>query len=160
MFSRWTFFQLIVMIFLVVWNIVADQFKYDVVSPPLQGLGTLIFITIVIGCFYALMLLQYKKNQALFSFSIWERMPFITGVTFATSSVGVIIVLLVFQDWFMNERWGLYIFIHYFLFLLFIFILSLINKYVKTNLIEMKLHASFIVTVVVIIIITLDLPIL
>lgn len=167
--SRWSIFQIVTVVLLISSMFIADLFKKDITVPmdssqmglPLPAYMTMLFIVVIIGCFYLITIFQFKKNPIMLSHSIWRKMHIITIVIF-TISLLTFMALVVFtplDEWIQTWRGLLYLIMTYFLFLIYWFILSIVNKYSKTNMPKInKIHFSFVGTALLLIVIIFFLP--
>lgn len=167
--SRWSFFQIIVVLLLISSMFVADIFNQNISTPmgsnqivlPLPAYMTMLFIILIVGCFYLITIFQFKKNSIILSHSIWNKMHIITSVIFSVSLLIFITLAVItpLDEWIQKWRGLLYLIITYFLFLIYWFILSIVNKYTKNNTPKMhKIHYSFVGTALLLIIIIFFLP--
>ncbi|PTY85273.1 hypothetical protein, partial [Heyndrickxia sporothermodurans] len=84
--SRWTIYQCIVVLFLVILLFIVEMFKsYFSVSLSLNGTSTIIpllltflFIILVVGCSRLLMIFQTKKSTLFLTHRIWMKMYILT----------------------------------------------------------------------------------
>ncbi|KQU21873.1 hypothetical protein ASG65_21490 [Bacillus sp. Leaf13] len=157
MFSRWTFLQGIIVIILGILAFITDYFKKDMATSnpsntvnTVQMLMTLLFIISVIGLFSLLMFFQSKKSNTFLLHPIWKKMHIIVSFLLVISIVVFISAFFIspLSEVIQSSRWILFITIYYFLFLINILVLTLINK-IKKNTISnaKKIKSSFIWTV-------------
>src|SRR5699024_1012426 len=156
LFSRWTLFQVITIIILVVVSFIADMFKKDIgesfsssnaTNTPV--LMTSLFIVLVIGLLSLLMYFQTKKSDTFLRHRLWDKMHILMPVLFVISLVVVFSFFLIdpLSDITENNRWIIYVFIYYILFLINTTVLAIIHK-AKRNTIsnENKVTYSFVWT--------------
>lgn len=167
---KWTFFQCILVLFLVILLFVTEHFKSNfAISLSLNGISTLtpllltfLFIVIVVGFCSLIMIFQAKKSKVFLIHPIWMKMYIFTPLLILMSIVLFITLALLsknFQDFMQEQRWTLYIFILYFIFMMNLFVLSVIHK-IKGNSIsnEAKIKASYLWTSLILFIIIFILP--
>ena len=147
----------------------ADLFNENISVPmssnqiglPVPAYMTILFIIVIIGCFYLITIFQFKKKSTILSHSIWNKMHIISSLIFIFS-IFILMVLVVgtpLDEWIQKWRWILYLIINYFLFLIYWFILSLVNKYgSKTITKPKKIYFSFLWTVLLLILVIFFLP--
>ncbi|KYD11502.1 hypothetical protein MXL46_04395 [Heyndrickxia sporothermodurans] len=168
--SRWTIYQCIVVLFLVILLFIVEMFKsYFSVSLSLNGTSTIIpllltflFIIIVVGCSSLLMIFQTKKSTLFLTHRIWMKMYILTPLLLILSITFFITAALAsinFQEFMQEQRWTLYVFICYFIFMMNLFVLSVIHK-IKGESIskEAKIKASYLWTSLILFIIIFMLP--
>lgn len=166
LFSRWTFFQGVVVLSLVIFSILMDFFKEEIStqmssSPVITMVLTLVFITIVISLFSLLMIFQTKKSKTFLLHPIWKKMHIIISFIMVISVIVFISSFLLFplDEVIQNSRWILYIIIYYFLFLINILVLSIVHKTIKRSTSnEKKIELSFVWTVFLLFVIVFFLP--
>jgi len=166
LFSRWTFFQGVVVLSLVSFSILMDLFKEEIStqmssSTVITMILTLVFITLVISLFSLLMIFQTKKSKTFLLHPIWEKMPIIISFFMVLSVIIFISSFLLFplDGVIQNSRWILYIIIYYFLFLIKILVLSIVHKKAKRSTSnEKKIELSFVWTVFLLFVFVFFLP--
>lgn len=133
---------------------IADLFKKNVTTPmelnqvglPLPAYVTMLFIVAIVGCFYLITIFQFKKDPGILSHRIWEKMHIITILIF-TASLLIFVTLIVvnpLDEWIQKWRGLLYLIMIYFFFLIYWFMLSIVNKYMATTMSKInKIHVSF-----------------
>ncbi|MFA1819967.1 hypothetical protein ACDX78_07210 [Virgibacillus oceani] len=155
-FSRWTLFQGVIIALLAVVAFIADIFKKDIAVPINSSTGTsgqmlmtFLFIVVVIGLLSLLMYFQTEKSDTFLKHPLWDKMYILMPILFAISLVVILSILLIepLNHFVQNNRWVLYVFIYYVLFLLHVAVLALIHK-AKKNIItnQNKIKYSFIWT--------------
>lgn len=168
--SKWTFYQLMVVLFLVIFMFVADLFKSNfAISFSMNGsssiiplLLTFLFIVIVAGCCSLIMIFQTNKSKVFLIHPIWMKMFIITPLLIVLSIIAFMTIALSstsFQEFMQEQRWTLYLFICYFIFMMDLFVLSVIHK-IKSNTIsnEAKIRAAYMWTSLILFIIIFMLP--
>ncbi|PEZ74734.1 hypothetical protein CN380_23525 [Bacillus sp. AFS017274] len=159
MVSRWTFFQGIIVATLGILAFITDYFKNDMATSissntiiTVQMLMTLLFITVVIGLFSLCMFFQSKKSNTFLLHPIWQKMHIIISFLLVISIVIFISAFFIspLSEVIQSSRSILFITIYYFIFLINVLVLSIINK-IKKNTISnsKKIKSSFIWTVLV-----------
>ncbi|AOM83511.1 hypothetical protein [Salisediminibacterium beveridgei] len=95
-----------------------------------SGIPLILFVGIVVGCFYLIFLFETKKENNLFVHDVWRKMPFIV---FGVGAVSLIIFMIAFATgplfhW--TQDWGYLIYglMSYFIFLVFVFVFSVVSK--------------------------------
>ncbi|ASK61604.1 hypothetical protein CFK37_05195 [Virgibacillus phasianinus] len=80
-FSRWTLFQGIIIILLVVLAFIADIYKKDIAVPfssstevNIPMLMTFLFIVVVIGSLSLILYFQTKKSDTFLKHPLWDKM--------------------------------------------------------------------------------------
>lgn len=105
-----------------------------------------------IGLFSLFMFFQSKKSDTFLSHPIWEKMHIIVSFLLVISIVVFISAFFIspLSEIIQSSRWILFITIYYFLFLINILVLTLINKIKKKTISNAKkVKLSFIWTVLV-----------
>lgn len=154
--SRWTLFQGIIIALLIVIAFIADMFSKDIGVPfsstnALQTpvLMTSIFLVVIIGLFSLAMYFQVKKSHTFLKHRLWGKMYIIMPIIIGISLIGVFILFLVepLSVVIQSNRWMIYVFIYYTLYLINVTVLSMIHK-VKGDTIsnKNKIYYSFIWT--------------
>ncbi|WP_277674572.1 hypothetical protein [Piscibacillus halophilus] len=132
-FSRWTFYQCLIIIALIILAFIVDQFSQDIAIPVSSSedetitpmLMTLLFISIVVGLCSLWMYFQTKKSSTFLQHQFWDKMPGIITVIF---SVTLIIFLTLFMlTPLQDQRWFMYVMIYYFLYMINLLVLSVIH---------------------------------
>ena len=140
--SKWTAYQLLVITGFVLLVILNNVFAVDIAKfftftkdyIETSLLVTFLVVILVIWGFASILLLQVKKGERLFVHKIWRVMPVITGVLFAVSAIGFIVLFLnIDLNAFLEMRWLLDVSLIYFLILLYLLMLSLVKRYGKAN---------------------------
>lgn len=161
-FSRWTFYQILTLIFLVGLPFLAEIFNQSisipvgvsVVSTMGPMLMTILFLALVLGGFNLFLFLQSRKSTTFLSHPAWEKMHILLILMGVTS---LIIFLSAFfmsplNEVLQNARWGVYLILYYFLFIFNLIVLSLIHKVKKDSIAnERKVGFSFIVSLLILI---------
>ncbi len=167
--SRWSFFQIITVLLLICSMFVADLFKKNItnsvelnqVGLPLPAYMTILFIVAIVGCFYLITIFQFQKNPSILSHPIWRKMHIIT-ISIFTASLLIFVTLIVvtpLDEWIQKWRGLLYLIMIYFFFLIYWFMLSIVNKYMATTMSKTnKINVSFAGTAFLLIVIIFFLP--
>ncbi len=155
-FSRWTVFQGIVVIILVVLAFIIDLFKTDIAVPFTSSnevntpMGmTLLFIVVVVGLLSLLMYFQTKKSATFLKHPLWDKMHILMPFFFIVSLVFILSIFLIdsLSDLVQNNRWLIYILLYYVLFLINVIVLAFIHQAKKQTISnENKIKLSFIWT--------------
>lgn len=164
-FSKWTLFQGAALFGMVSLIVVAEIFSLQISrilssGPYISFLLVLTFILIGSSLISLFLIFHSKKSDRFLSHPLWEKMNILLAFLFIISILVFIIVAIFtpLSDVIITNRWILYLFIFYFLFLLNLFVLSIIHK-VKRNLPkEKKIELSFIWTVLSMIILIFLIP--
>ncbi|GAA0454343.1 hypothetical protein [Alkalibacillus silvisoli] len=132
---RYTIYQLIILAGLVVLAFYTEQFNQELVMIRIQtalfyALTLIGYIAVIVGAFCLIMYFQTKKSETFLIHPLWEKMAKFVAIVFALSSIGLIILIewLELTQLIGEHRVLLYLLIYYFLFLLNVFVLSLIHK--------------------------------
>ncbi|PWA10667.1 hypothetical protein DCC39_10890 [Pueribacillus theae] len=167
MFPKWTFFQIITLLFLVIAMFCADLYKKDIAVPMSSNsylifkpiFLAMLFIIIVVGCFYLITIFQNEK-KTIMSHPIWSKMHIISLLIFGISTFIFIVLAITspLAEWVQEWRWILYFIICYFLFLIYWLVLSIINKYSTSITTKKKIHLSYLTTVLILFFIIFFLP--
>lgn len=164
-FSKWTLFQgaaLFGMIFLIfIAEIYSLQISRILSSGPyISFFLVLTFILIGSSLISLFLIFHSKKSDRFLSHPLWEKMNILLA-SLSILSILIFISAAVFtplSDVIVTNRWVLYLFIYYFLFLLNLFALSIIHK-VKSGLSkEKKIELSFVWTVLGVVILIFLIP--
>ncbi|SHG91861.1 hypothetical protein [Ornithinibacillus halophilus] len=162
--SRWSFFQGLIIVLLVVLGFVADLYREDI-AVPFSATGaevltpklfTVLFLVIITGLISCIFYFQTKKSKTFLIHPLWEKMHVLLALIFVVSLVlfMIIIVIAPFGDVTQNNRWMIYVFLYYFLYLINLIVLTVVHKANKQKLTnENKVKQSFIWTVVVLVLI-------
>lgn len=165
LFSKWTLFQGAAIFGMVSLIFIAEIFSLQISrilssGPYISFLLVLTFILIGSSLISLFLIFHSKKSDLFLSHPLWEKMNILLAFLFILSILIFIIVVIFtpLSDVIVTNRWILYLFIFYFLFLLNLFVLSIIHK-VKRNLSkEKKIELSFVWTVLSIIILIFLIP--
>lgn len=163
--SRWTLFQGIIIILLVILAFIADIFKSDAAIPinsnnePHSFMLWMILFFIVVNILLSLiMYFQTKKSETFLMHRLWDKAHILMPVLFVLSLI-VIMVLFIFDP--INQliqvnRWIMYLLLYYLLFLFNLIILAIVNK-VKGNTTSNgnKIKISFVWTSVILLIVNM-----
>lgn len=163
--SRWTLFQGIIIILLVILAFIADIFKSDAAIPinsnnePHSFMLWMILFFIVVNILLSLiMYFQTKKSETFLMHRLWDKAHILMPVLFVLSLI-VIMVLFIFDP--INQliqvnRWIMYLLLYYLLFLFNLIILAIVNK-LKGNTTSNgnKIKISFVWTSVILLIVNM-----
>src|SRR5699024_493017 len=134
----------------------ADMFTQDIgvpfstsneINTPM--LITSLFIVVVSGLLSLLMYFQTKKSDTFLRHRLWDKMHIIMPVFFVISLVVVFSFFLIdpLSGIAQNNRWIIYVFIYYILFLINATVLAIIHKAKKNTISnENKVTYSFVWT--------------
>lgn len=152
-FSKWTLFQggvLACMVFLV---ILAEWFSTQITNVMSSGpfgsfLLVMTFILLASSLISLFLIFHSKKSERFLSHPLWEKMNILLAFLFILSIITFISVAFFtsLNDAMSANRWILYIFVYYFLFLFNLFVLSLVHKIKKNASKEKKIELSFVWT--------------
>lgn len=153
-FSRWTLLQVILVVLLGILAFIAEQFNQAIAVPmassKIHSLGTtvimILFLALIVGVFSLIIRLQLKKSPTIFTSHFWSKAPLTLALFLGAS-------LLLFITGFMTDslreviqqhRLSLYLIFYYFLFLVYLLVLAIVQK-VKGNTLsaEKKVGVSF-----------------
>lgn len=164
-FSKWTLFQGGVLLGMIVLVFMADFFSLQISrvlssGPYISFLLILTFILIGSSLISLFLIFHSKKSDRFLSHPLWEKMNILLAFLFIISILLFIIAAIFtpLSDVIAINRWILYLFIFYFLFLLNLFVLSVIHKVKKNLSKEKKIELSFIWTVMVMVILIFMIP--
>jgi len=155
-FSRWTLFQGIIIILLVVLAFIADIYKKDIAVPfssstevNIPMLMTFLFIVVVIGSLSLILYFQTKKSDTFLKHPLWDKMHILMPIIFVISLVVIFSIFLIepLSNFAQNNRWIIYVLIYYILFLINVLVLTFIHNAKKNTISnENKVKFSFIWT--------------
>jgi hypothetical protein len=153
-FSKWTLFQGAALLGMIALVFIAEFFSLQISSllssgPYLSFLIILTFILIGSSLISLFLIFHSKKSDRFLSHPLWEKMNILLAFLFILSIL-VFISAFIFtplSDALLTHRWVLYLIVFYFLFLLNLFVLSIIHKAKKDLSKEKKIELSFIWTV-------------
>lgn len=165
-FSRWTFFQGIIVIALIILSFIADLFKQAIVTPMSSStvipmLIIMIFIILVISLNSLLMIFQTKKSNTFLLHPLWKKMNILMIIIIILSIIAFINAFLFssLSELIQNNRWLFYLILYYFLFLTNVLVLSIVHKTIDRNISsEKKIELSFLWTVFVLFVIIFCFP--
>lgn len=136
--SRWTMLQFATLGLLIGFVVYVEFLRTNrtvevtgAMTPVNNPIETLLFVSAVLSCFYLFFLLEAKKGTDVFERSFWQRMPIAT-VIIGSSSFVIFISAVFLGDLFsimQDNRFFLYVIILYFMFLLFLFVFSMVLKF-------------------------------
>lgn len=158
---RWTLYSILATVLLVCLVILLETSNYDIavssqtsqVTVFIRKLFPVGFILAITAWIYLILYAQLQKHPELFQHQIWKRMPvwlFILG----TLSIFSFMVLGFFgplMGWVEKFPWLNDVFITYFIFLLFLFVLSVVRKDVESD--HKAVHVSFVWTAVILVVV-------
>lgn len=141
-FTRWTFFQGITILLLIIFTFIAEIFKQEIgvsfsasdgINKPM--LMTVLFYIVVMSLLSLLMYFQTKKSDTFLKHQLWEKMYIINPIILIISLIIVITFLLIepLNDLVQNNRWIIYTLFYYILFLINATTLAIIHKVKKNN---------------------------
>lgn len=141
--SKWSIFQTVLLIMLAGYFYLLETSSREMNGASSSGSFTainsvyslLLFIGVVIGCFYLLLFFQQKKNSTFLYSPIWGKMPLLAILTGVVSLFLFILIDLSIDLYSLvqNHRIYLYVFISYFLFLVYIFIFSILSNFIMND---------------------------
>lgn len=153
-FSKWTLFQGGTLFGMIALVFIAEIFSHQISrilssGPYISFLLVLTFILIGSSLISLFLIFHSKKSDRFLSHPLWEKMNILLAFLFILSILLFIIVAVFtpLSDVIVTNRWILYLFIFYFLFLLNLFVLSIIHKVKKELAKEKKIELSFVWTV-------------
>lgn len=164
-FSIWTLFQGAALFGMIGLILITEIFSHQISrllssGPYISFLLVLTFILIGSSLISLFLIFHSKKSDRFLSHPLWEKMNILLAFLFILSIL-IFIVSVIFtplSDVIATNRWILYLAIFYFLFLLNLFVLSIIHK-VKRNLSkEKKIELSFVWTVLGMVILIFLIP--
>ncbi|SDI78121.1 hypothetical protein [Natribacillus halophilus] len=138
-------FALLIFIFICI-----ESFSASIVSlfgvTEIPPYFSVLFIMLVLSCFYFLFLFEAKKDNNIFASSLWRIGPLVTGIVGAIAAVVFIVSaeFLPLITWMQEWRVLLYAFFGAFLFLVFLFVFSIVHKYQTGSSDENKLHLTLV----------------
>ncbi|RKD75964.1 hypothetical protein ATL39_0174 [Sinobaca qinghaiensis] len=141
--SKWSIFQTVLLIMLAGYFYLLETSSTKINDASSAGSFTainsvyslLLFIGVVIVCFYLLLFFQQKKNSKFLHSPIWKKMPLL-AILSGVVSLFLFILIDISIDLYslvQNYRIYLYVFISYFLFLVYIFIFSLLSNFIMND---------------------------
>lgn len=140
--SKWTFYQLLIIIgfivLLIVNNLFAEKMAalFSFVDKFIEPSILILFFTVIMITwgFSFILLLQEKKDKPLFKHKIWRIMPAIMGLLLVVSTIGLVIMgLTILSTIGPDMRWVLDLSIVYMLILMYLLILSIMLRYGKAD---------------------------
>lgn len=153
-FSKWTLFQAGALLGMISLVFIAEIHSLRISrilssGPYMSYLMILTFILIGSSLISLFLIFHSKKSDLFLSHPLWDKMNMLLAFLFILSIL-IFITAGIFTpltDVIMTNRWVLYLFIYYFLFLLNLFVLSIIHKVKKELSKEKKIELSFFWTV-------------
>ncbi|PAV31617.1 hypothetical protein CIL05_02880 [Virgibacillus profundi] len=155
-FSRWTLYQAVIIILLVVLSFIADIFKEEIAIPFSSSMETntpmlitFLFVVTVIGLLSLLMYFQTKKSDTFLKHPLWDKMHILMPFLFVISLIVIFSFFLIepLSDLVQNNRWMIYVLFYYVLFLINATVLSIIHKTNRNRISnENKVKFSFVWT--------------
>lgn len=163
MLSRWTLFQGIIFILLVILAFIADIFKSDAAIPIKSSnephsfmLWMILFFILINILLSLLMYFQTKKSKTFLKHRLWDKAHVLMPVLFVLSLIVIIVLFTVdpISQLIMDNRWMLYLLLYYMLFLMNLILLALVHK-MKQNTISngYKIRISFVWTSMILLIV-------
>ena len=132
MLSKWTFFQMLVIVGLGVVAFVAEQFSSKIAVPSIsanqQGILTLSFILIVVGLLSLLLFFQTKKSETFLVHRLWQKMPILLLIILSVSIVAMIALVNPITELVERFRFVLYVIIYYIIYLTNLLVVSFVHK--------------------------------
>ncbi|SET50608.1 hypothetical protein SAMN05421676_105129 [Salinibacillus kushneri] len=160
-FTRWSFYQFIMILLLTILAFFIDSFKEDVaisvnasnVDAFILMLERITFLIIIIGLFSFILYFQTKKSDTFLTHSLWDKMPVILTIILLLSFIGIFVVFLSdpLNQLFQSQRWLMYCILYYFLFVFHMLVLSIIHKTRKQAKNQVKIQSSFLFTVLILV---------
>lgn len=158
---RWSLYSILATILLAFVIILVEGSQFDIaVSSQINQTEVFIrkllpmgFILAITAWIYLLLYAQLQKHPDMFQHRIWQKMPvflFIIG----TLSILIFMMLGFFGPlmyWVRGSYWLNDVFIIYFIFLLFLFVLSVVQKDVTPD--NKAVHISFLWTTVILVVV-------
>lgn len=142
-FSKWTLYQLLIILVFVVSLYFVNAFGASVaitgdtsnsgrVFKSLLTAGVLIALVV---CINLIMYFQQKNYPNMLNHPIWSKMPILT---FAVGFISIVLFLSLgtfgpLMEWIDHIRWLLYLLAIYFVWLFFLFVMSIIVKVKRTK---------------------------
>lgn len=165
-FSRWTFFQIIIIFFLLALAYTLDYFKEILTELSVdRNLAFMLlyfsFIIVVVACANLFLVLQTKKSSTFLIHPLWRKMHVIISFIFLVSMI-TLISLFVFTPIYeivQRRPWLLFLVGYYFLFLFNLLILCFIHRFEnKATTREKKIERSFFGTILLLLVVLYFLP--
>lgn len=161
-FSRWTFYQILILVFLGVLPYLAEVFNQSISVPigvsavnTMQPmLMTILFLALILGGFNLFLLLQSRKSTTFLIHPAWGKMHILLILI---GGVSLIIFISAFfmsplNEVLQNDRWGVYLILYYFLYIFNLIVLSVIHKFKKDRIDnKRKVRLSFIVSLLILV---------
>lgn len=164
-FSKWTLFQAATLFCMMLIVFIAEFFSDEISTAFTSGTfasSLLVISFIVLGSSLISLFLIFhsKKSDQFLSHPLWNKMPILIIIFFTLSFIIFMIAFFAFslETFILVNRWFLYVLAYYFLFLLNIFVLSIIHKIKKELSKERKIELSFIFTVLGLILLIFFIP--
>lgn len=154
MFSKWTFLQAGIVLFIAAMLVTFSQnaeplqqlLQNEELFLPGSSISIMLFTAFVIVCLYLITFFQEKKTGSFLSHPVWDRMPIVLLVIFFLSGlimVSVFTGLSLPDDFGIEYRWILDILVVYFLLLFYLLILSVLVRFRETASSLTTIHRSF-----------------
>lgn len=146
--SKWTFYQLLGLIALIILFYFTEGLRKDfAVSPSgkfaVFSIAAMIFV--LVTWLYIIFCFQLKKTPNIMKHKAWRMMPFIIIVIGLISIVMFIFCVTMGPDWIGQWKGLLYVSIMYFMILFYFFVISIVHKLSGSN--EHVIHHSYLWTV-------------
>lgn len=165
--SKWTGYQLGI-VCVVVAGLVSKHFYIISIHEWLESLPswmnpsiaiTFVCIIVTVWSMAAVLYWQDRKNTQFFTHKIWRVLPAILGVVFVLSIIGFVVLgLTVFSSITQDQQWQIDIVLLYFLTLMYLFVLSVVQRYGKVRTSEDLIVYSANCTVLVLLITMFFIP--
>ena len=164
-FSKWTLFQVATLFCMMLIVFIAEFFSDEISTAFTSGTfasSSLVISFIVLGSSLISLFLIFhsKKSNRFLSHPLWNKMPILITIFFTLSFIVFMVAFFIFSlaDFILVNRWFLYVLAYYFLFLLNIFVLSIVHKMKEELSKERKIELSFIFTIVGLVLLIFFIP--
>lgn len=167
MMSKWTIYQLLIIIgfsiLLILMNVFSGQvstllsFVDSFIAP---NIFIIFFSTnLIVWGFSLILLFQVKKGKSLFVHKIWRIMPAIMGVVlFVSAGIFIALGVTVLADLGQGMQWVLDLLIVYFLVIFYLLVLSITIRYGKADTAKNKIMISANAAVLILLVVILFIP--
>lgn len=165
--SKWTGYQSGVLC-VVIAGLISKHFYIISIHEWLESLPswmnpsiaiTFVCIIVTVWSMAAVLYWQDRKNTQFFTHKIWRVLPAILGVVFVLSIIGFVVLgLTVFSSITQDQQWKIDIVLLYFLALMYLFVLSVVQRYGKVRTSEDLIVYSANCTVLVLLITMFFIP--
>ncbi|MGP4073539.1 hypothetical protein ACTWQB_13395 [Piscibacillus sp. B03] len=146
--TKWSVYQIIILLLLVVLAFLAERFNQGIAIQPSQNEQFTIISMVIIVTFTMTVIFfsssfyyfQAKKSNTFLRHSLWNKMPLIIPVVF---SVLIIVMLALYMmTSLQDQRWFMYVIIYFSLFAANLFVLSIVNKVNESSSLLLKIKYS------------------